>query len=263
MTIVREIWNYRSFIFGSIKREFQLKYQNSMLGIAWNVINPLAMIVVYTVIFQRVMHSRLPGVDNSFAYSIYLCSGILTWGLFLEITARIQNVFIENANLVKKLSFPRIILPVIIVLSAVVNFIISFSLFIGFLLVSNSFPGWPFFSVFPVLLIQVIFSLGLGLSLGVLNVFFRDIGHLFGIVLQFWFWFTPIVYPITILPKELHNLLILNPMATLVQAYQTIFVYGSCPQWQDLVPPSLFAVALSLLGFYLFRKYSGEMVDEL
>src|SRR3954465_3317713 len=99
-------WSYRGFILGSVQREFQSKYRNSMLGAAWTVLNPLAMIVVYTVIFSQVMRARLPGMDSKFAYSIYLCAGVLTWALFAEIVGRAQNVFLENANLIKKISFP-------------------------------------------------------------------------------------------------------------------------------------------------------------
>ena len=82
LTALYSLWAYRGFILGSVKREFQIKYRNSLLGAAWNIINPLAMIVVYTVIFSQVMHSRLSGVENAFGYSVYLCAGILTWGLF-------------------------------------------------------------------------------------------------------------------------------------------------------------------------------------
>src|SRR5690554_2325146 len=107
----KDLWLYRGFIFGTVKREFQAKYLNSLLGVAWTVIQPLAMIIVYTLIFSQIMQAKLPGVDNTFGYSIYLCSGILTWGLFAEISGRGQNLFLENANLLKKLSFPWFCLP--------------------------------------------------------------------------------------------------------------------------------------------------------
>ena len=195
MTIFRALWAYRGFILGSVQREFQSKYRNSLLGAAWTVINPLAMILVYTVIFAQVMRARLPGADSTFAYSIYLCAGVLTWGLFAEITGRAQNVFLENANLLKKLSFPRLCLPVTVVANAALNFGIVFALFTLFLIASGNFPGLPYLALLPVLAVQVLFAIGLGISLGVLNVFFRDVGQFFGIFLQFWFWLTPIVYP--------------------------------------------------------------------
>src|SRR3546814_999156 len=118
---LRALWSYRGFILGSVKREFQSKYRNSLLGAAWTVLNPLAMILVYTVIFSQIMRAKLPGIDSTFAYSIYLCAGLLTWGLFAEIVGRSQNVFLEHANLLKKLSFPRLCLPVTLVLSSLVN----------------------------------------------------------------------------------------------------------------------------------------------
>jgi lipopolysaccharide transport system permease protein len=236
MGMFRGIWAYRGFILGSVKREFQSKYRNSMIGAAWTVLNPLVMIIVYTVIFSQIMRAKLPGIDSTFAYSIYLCAGVLTWGLFAEIIGHGQNVFLEHANLIKKLSFPRICLPVIVVLNAGLNFAISFGLFTGFLILSGNFPGWVFLSLFPVLVLQIIFSIGMGIILGVLNVFFRDVGQFFGIVLQFWFWLTPIVYPITILPEAGRSFMVWNPMASLVAAYQTILVNSQWPHWETLLP---------------------------
>jgi lipopolysaccharide transport system permease protein len=261
--IIRPLWVYRSFILGSVKREFQAKYRNSLLGAAWTVIQPLAMIIVYTVIFSQVMKARLPGVDSTFAYSIYLCGGVLTWGLFAEITGRAQNVFLENANRLKKLSFPRLCLPAVVVLNACLNFAIIFGLFTVFLLVTSNFPGWVYLAVVPLLLVQISFSIGLGISLGVLNVFFRDVGQLFNVILQFWFWLTPIVYPVTILPEFLRAWMELNPMASLMTAYQGVLVAGQWPNWQSLWLIVLLAGLFCILGYHLFRSRAGEMVDEL
>ncbi len=263
LQMLKPLWDYRGFILGSVKREFQSKYRTSMLGSVWTVINPLAMIIVYTVIFSQIMSAKLPGVDSTFAYSIYLCAGLLTWGLFAEIAGRAQNMFLENANLLKKLSFPRLCLPVAVVASAGLNFAIIFSLFTAFLIISGNFPGWAYLALLPVLAIQIVFAIGLGMVLGVLNVFFRDVGQLFGVVLQFWFWLTPIVYPVTILPESVQPLFALNPMTSLMAAYQNILVIGLWPDWVSLWPVTLLAVLLCVWGMRLFRKNAGEMVDEL
>jgi lipopolysaccharide transport system permease protein len=263
MSMLRAIWAYRGFIRGSVQREFQIKYRNSLLGAAWNIINPLAMIVVYTVIFAQVMRAKLPGVDSTFAYSIYLCAGILTWGLFAEMVGRSQNMFLENANLLKKISFPRITLPIIVVANAGLNFAIVFGLFLAFLVVSGNFPGWVVLAVLPVLALQIAFAMGLGMVLGVLNVFFRDVGQVFGIFLQFWFWLTPIVYPASILPEAIKPYLAINPMASVMTAYQGILVNHQWPQWINMWPTALLTIGLCLLGLHLFKKNVGEMVDEL
>ncbi len=263
MNALKSIWAYRGFIVGSVQREFQSKYRNSLLGAAWNIINPLAMIAVYTVIFAQVMRSKLPGVDGTFAYGIYLCAGVLTWGLFAEITGRSQTMFLDNANLLKKLNFPRLCLPITVVLNASLNFSIVFGLFCAFLLVSDNFPGWPMLAILPVLAIHIAFALGLGISLGVLNVFFRDVGQFFGIFLQFWFWLTPIVYPFAILPERIKPLMAMNPMTPVMAAYQGILVSHQWPHWDTLWYTALLATVLCLLGLHLFKKNAGEMVDEL
>jgi lipopolysaccharide transport system permease protein len=263
MYLVKALWVYRTFILGSVKREFQTKYQNSMLGALWNFLNPLAMIVVYTVIFSQVMQAKLPGVDNSFGYSIYLCAGLLTWGLFAEIITRSQTIFLENSNLLKKINFPKVCLPVIVILNALLNFAIVFSLFTLFLILSDSYPGWAFLALLPLLLIVVIFAVGLGIIIGVLNIFFRDVGHFFGIFISFWFWLTPIIYPISILPEFGRELMGYNPMAPLFGAVQTTLVQGLWPNWFDLIYPAILGSIFCLLGWRLFRKRAGEIVDEL
>lgn len=260
---LRSLWNYRGFILGSVKREFQSKYANSMLGIAWTFIQPLAMIIVYTVIFSQIMRSKLPGVESTFGYSVFLCAGIITWGFFAEVVGRAQNVFIDNANLIKKLSFPKLCLPVILILSSALNFSIIFGLFITFTIITGNFPGWNIVTIIPVLAVQITFSIGLGISLGVLNVFFRDIGQLFGVILQFWFWLTPIVYPPNILPPAIQQLTKLNPMSSVIAAYQNIMVHDQAPDWMSLMPTAILGMLLCIWGLRLFQKHSGELVDEL
>ncbi len=261
--MLRGLWAYRGFVLGSVKREFQSKYANAILGAVWSLLSPLAMILVYTVIFAEVMRAKLPGSDSNLAYSVYLCAGILTWGLFAEIVARGQNMFIEQANLLKKISFPRICLPLIVVLSALVNFGIIFGLFTLFLIVSGNFPGLAYFALLPVLVLQVLLALGIGMVTGILNVFFRDVGQFMTIAMQFWFWFTPIVYPASILPDTVRPLLAYNPMAPVIQAYQTVLVKGELPDWGSLLPVLVLALLLCVLGLRMFRKRAGEMVDEL
>lgn len=257
------IYHYRGFIFGAVKRDFQSRYQTSMLGGIWLVIQPLSMIVVYTVIFSAVMKAKLPDVNGTFAYSIYLCTGILLWGLFSEVVSKTMSVLIDNANLLKKLNFPRICLPIITVNIALLNFFIIFCLFVVFLVASGNFPGTVFFSIIPILIIQLIFSIGLGMTLGILNVFFRDIGQLMGVLLQFWFWFTPIVYPISILPGWAKELMSYNPMATIVNAAHSIMVNKSSPEWSTLLPVTVLGIAFVLIGLFLFRKHASDIVDEL
>lgn len=257
------LWTYRGFITSSVRREFQARYRNSLLGALWTVLNPLAMILVYTVVFSQLMHSRLPGVDNHLAYGFYLCAGFLIWGLFGEIAGRGQSMFLDNANLIKKLNFPRICLPAVVIGSALVNFCITFIIFLLLLTLAGAFPGRALLALPVLLAIMLAFAMGLGMLLGVLNVFFRDVGQLFGIAMQFWFWLTPIVYPISILPHFIRPLVEFNPMTPLVGAFQQVLVYQSWPDWPSLLSPLLVAMLLCVMGMHLFRSRAGEMVDEL
>ncbi|MBP2857901.1 ABC transporter permease [Dickeya oryzae] len=263
ITILRNIIAYRGFILSSVKREFQSRYRNSLLGAIWNILNPLAMIIVYTVIFSGVMKARIPGIDNSFGYSIYLCSGLLTWGLFSEIVLRSQNTFIDNANLLKKITFPRLCLPIVAILSALVNFLISFSIFLIFLILSGNMPGIEILSYIPILLVLSLLAIGIGITVGVINVFFRDAGQLFSIVVQFWFWFTPIVYTSDILPEKIKNILSYNPMTGIIEACHTVMVKKVWPDWWGLLPALCVGGVFVWFGLSLFRKHSGEIVDEL
>jgi len=261
--MLKSLWNYRGFIYASIQRDFQSRYQNSLLGILWPILNPLAMILVYTVVFSEVMKAKLPGVEGGFSYSIYLCSGIIVWGLFSEITQRTQNCFVENGNLLKKLVFPRICLPLIVVGNALINFLIILGLFCLFLSFTNNFPGLAFLAIFPLLVILLLAALGLGVILGVLNVFFRDIAQFFGIFLQFLFWLTPIVYSPNILPINIQVVVGLNPLAPLIGGFQAIFVLKDYPDWESIIYPTVVSLVLSGLAIITYKQNVSDMVDEL
>ncbi|WP_457913560.1 ABC transporter permease [Candidatus Gillettellia adelgis] len=257
------IYRYRGLILGSIKREFQLRYNMSMLGATWLILHPLSMILIYTLLFSRVMKTRLPGTSGTYSYSIYLCVGIMTWGLFSEILTRSQNIFIECASLLKKLNFPHICLTVIITLSAIINFTIIFVLFLIFLIITGNFHFISIIRMIPLLIIEVMFALGLGMVLGIMNIFFRDVGQFVTVLLQFWFWFTPIIYVLSTLPELAQTILKYNPMTVLINNYQRIFIYQQPIEWGCLFPVIVVAIVLCILAIDLFRKYADDMVDEL
>ncbi len=260
----RSLWAYRGFILANVRREFQQRYTNSLLGGLWAVLNPLTLIVIYTVIFAGIMHPRLAGQeDQAFAYSVYLCAGLLPWIAFADLVNRMQTVFLQYSNLIKKSSFPRSCLPVIVTLSVLIDFGIVFTLYLVFLLIIGHFPGWTALAFLPVLLIQLILGLGLGLLTATLNVFFRDVGQFVGVILQFGFWLTPIVYSASILPEAVRGWLWLNPLYPLMTAYQGIFLHHTAPDWGGLLGIAALALVLLLWAGRLFLNRVGEIVDEL
>ncbi|WP_225980345.1 ABC transporter permease [Paracidovorax avenae] len=262
--MLRALWVYRGFIWSSVMREFHGKYRESLLGAFWSVANPLTMIVIYTVVFGQLMRSTLPGHEKTpFAFSIYLCAGVITWGLFSEMLVRLNGVFLEHGNLIKKTNFPRICLPAIVTASALINFGIIFALYLLFLAIIGHWPGMALLALVPLLALQILFTLGLGVFLGTLNVFFRDVGQLTGVVLQFWFWLTPIVYTLPSLPGRARDLMELNPMQPLMAAYQQIFLDKTFPAFGPLLPLAILTVIFMLLGTGFFLARVGELVDEL
>ena len=260
---IQIVWRYRDFVKSTVLRDFQARYRNSVLGIAWTILNPMAMILIYTVIFSQVMQARLPNSQSSFAYSIFLMAGIIPWSLFADILARSPTIFIDNAHLIKKVSLPKLCFPLIVMGNSLLSFAIVFSLFLLVLLALGQFPGAVFLAFIPVLLLQLFLAFGIALCLAILNVFFRDIGQFFSIFLQFWFWLTPIVYSLQMIPAHVQWLWQCNPILPLIVAYQGIFLQHQWPDWGSLVPVCIVALVINALAVRLLTMHGSEMVDEL
>lgn len=257
------LWRYRGFVLSMVQRELRQRYAQSFLGSLWNVIHPLTLILVYTLVFSQVMRSRLPGMELRFGYSIYLCAGLLPWTLFSASLDRGVGVFVEQANLIKKVNFPRVTLPLIVQLSALVDFAIIFGIYSAFLLAIGWFPGWPLLAMIPLLLIQQALSAAIGLLLGCLNVYIRDTKQVVGIVLQFWFWFTPVVYASAALPERAARILRWNPVWPLFNAYHELFLHRAFPGFQGIWLPIACALAFGALGAAAYRSLAPGMTDEL
>jgi lipopolysaccharide transport system permease protein len=257
------LWRYRGFVVATVAREFQLRYRGSALGILWNLIQPIGTVFIFTVVFAQVMGARLPGVSDIYGYGVFLCAGMFAWALFAEIVQRGLTMFIDQGNLLKKSNFPKSSLPVIVVFSALLNFALTYGIFLAFLAVIGRFPGLVVFAAVPVLLVLIALGTGLGVLFGTLNVFLRDIQQIVGIGMQFWFWLTPIVYPEAALPGFARDLLAFNPVAPLISAFHAIFVEARMPAWGTLTIPLATAMVALVLGALTFRTYADEIVDEL
>lgn len=256
-------WRYRHFILSSIKNEFLNRFVRSRLGGLWMVIHPLAQVAIFAFILSAVLSAKLPGIDNRYAYALYLMAGMLAWSLFTELVSRSLTVFVDNGNLLKKMMFPRICLPLIVSGSALVNNLLLFVAILAVFALLGHQPGWTVFWLPVLIVLNVTLGTGLGLVLGVFNVFIRDIGQVVPIILQFWFWLTPIVYVPTVIPERYRDWLFLNPMAPLVNAYQNILVFGTEPEWAPLTGVAVMTIASLIFALFIFRKAAPEMADAL
>ncbi len=261
--ILQSVWNYRYFIFSSIQTGFKSRFARSKLGGLWMVLHPLAQVLIYALVLSQIMTAKLPGIASEYAYPIYLMAGMVGWTLFAEIAGASIDVFISNANLLKKMAFPKLTLPLIVIGNGLINFtLLLLTMFIVF-----AFLGHTALQAIIWLPLLVLITLGLaggiGLVLGVLNVFIRDIGQVMIIVLQFWFWLTPVVYTLSIVPEKYHHLLFLNPMSGVIAGYHNILVYDKAPDFELLIYPSIVAVVALVLALYLFKRANEDMTDVL
>ncbi len=264
MGMINDIWRYRQFIASSIQSELAARFINSRLGGLWMIIHPLAQVLMYTLILSAVLSAKLPGMEETrFAYAIYLLAGILGWSMFTEVVERCSRVFIDNAEMMKKMVFPRICLPLIVMGTALLNNLLLLSAGFAVFVVLGHLPGPDLVWLPVVMAINLGLAAGLGLVLGVFNVFMRDVGQVVGLALQYGFWFTPIVYMPQIIPEKLRLLLQFNPLYWVVTGYQNILVFHRGPYWHGLAVVAAFAVLLLLVALFLFRRAAPEMVDVL
>ena len=263
LELFRALWRYRFFIVSSVRNDLRARVARSHFGAAWMVLQPLAQVAIFSLVLSEVLAARLPGMTSKGAYAIYLMAGLLSWSLFVEITSRCLTLFLDNAGLLKKMVFPRICLPIIVVGSALLNNVLLFlAMGLIFALMGHP-PSLELAWLLPLTLLTVGFALGLGLLLGVLNVFLRDVGQVMTIVLQLWFWLTPIVYMANVVPGSFQSWIALNPMTPIVRAYQQVILYGHSPDLAGLAWVVGVAALLLVVALLLFRRASPDMVDVL
>ena len=257
MNVFKEIYNYRELLKTNIKKEIRGKYKGSWLGVLWTFLNPLLMLAVYAFVFPFILRVN---VDN---YTIFMIVALIPWNFFTTAIQSGTGSVVANGNILKKVYFPREIIPISITTSQSVNFLITCIIMAVFII----FSGVGFSAhvlLFPLLvLIQYILILGLTFILSALTVFVRDIDHFVSVILMLGFYATPIVYQGEMLPKKFQIFLKLNPMAQLVEAYRSILYYHRMPDMTMLIIWGLGSVAILVIGYLIFKKLEKSFVEEL
>ena len=261
--MVVNLWKYRKFIFINSVNDLRHRYAGSAMGVFWNVLNPLAQIFVFTLVFSQLMKIRLPDMSSTTGFAIYLCSGMLPWISFSECVSRGTHSFIENANYLKKLPIPEQIFVAQTAMSGTLSILISISLLFFINLIMGVHIGWTWLLVPIILVLFQCFGFGLGLILGSLNVFFRDIGQMVGIILQLWMWLTPIVYTKEIIPERFAYFMNFNPSFPFVDALHMTILYNELPASWEWTAMLLYAMAAPILGYLVLRKLRPEIRDVL
>ncbi len=257
MNIFKKIYNYRELLKTNVKKEIRGRYKNSFLGILWSFLNPLLQLLVYSVIFGAL----LAGGDET--YPIYICVALIPWTYFTTAISQAAFTVIGNSDIIKKVYFPREILPISVVTSGAVNFVISTIIILAFVIFSGVGLSW-YIVLYPfILLIQYILLLGIGFIVSSVTVYFRDLEHIIGVVLMAAFYATPIVYNIQQLPHALQVLVNLNPMTHLINGYRDIFYYHQMPNMKMLLILLGISIVLTIVGYFIFKKLQKGFAEEL
>jgi lipopolysaccharide transport system permease protein len=245
-----------------VRRDFQGRYAGSALGLVWSFVQPLWMLLLFTFVFSTVMKISLAG-SRTGSFAVFLFCGLLPWMALQEGVIRAATSITDNSSLVKKLRFPAEILVLAVVLAALLHEAIAALIFLGVL----AFLGQLTWSGLPLLLLavplQIALTLGLGLLLGSVNVFFRDTAQVLGMVFSGWFYLTPIVYPATLVPERFRGWFELNPLTPLVGLYRQAFLGGRMALVPGTGTLALAAAVLLCAGFLLFGRLKTAFVDEI
>lgn len=254
----RELYEYREMIRSMVRRDLRGRYKSSVLGFLWTFINPLCQITVYTVVFSRIFRME---IDR---YYLFLTVVMVPWVCF---SASIQGsavAVVNQQDLVKKIYFPREVLPVSYVSGCFINMILSFLVVFALIAVTGSGFCLQALAVLPVVvLVQYMLCLGASLLISACTVYLRDLEHIIGVLLMAWIYLTPVMYDISFIPKDLAAIFYLNPMTPIAAAYREILYYKRIPQINGLLVSLGVAFAVLLLGEVVFAGLQKNFVEEL
>jgi len=246
-----------------VRRELTSRYKGSLMGVAWSIITPAVMIVIFTIIFSGIFNARFGNEGGHLSFAVYLFCGLLPWIAFSEGVQRATNSIHENVNLVKRVVFPVEALPVNLVLAALVQQLLgTIVLLIAALIFEHALH--PTALLLPVLLVpQLMATAGLGWLMASLGVFIRDMPQFNQLLLMAWMYLTPIFYPENIIPDQYRWLVNLNPMAPLIRSYRRILLEGRMPDWRGLGYTLAFAIVCFVVGYWWFVRTKKAFADVL
>jgi len=253
----KELWRYRELVYFLTWRDIKVRYKQAVLGVAWAILQPLLTMVIFSVIFGSLLGTPSEGIP----YPLFSLTALLPWQLFASALQRSSISLVGNSNLITKVYFPRLAIPLASVFASLVDFLVSFIVLIGVMIYFGYWPGWNFFLLIPMVLLTILTALSVGLWLSAMNVQYRDIQHMVPFIIQAWMYASPIVYPIETIPEGLWRWLYgLNPMVGVIQGFRWVIVGGNPPDLTMLI--SFGAVILLLVsGLYYFRRMEKTFAD--
>ncbi len=253
----KELWRYRELIYFLTWRDIKVRYKQAVLGIAWAVLQPLMTTLIFTVIFGVLLGTPSQGIP----YPLFSLTALLPWQLFASALQRSSVSLVGNANLITKIYFPRLAIPLSSVFAALVDFLISFAVLIGVMVYYQYWPGWSVLWLPLLVLFALLTALSVGLWLSALNVQYRDIQQIVPFIIQVWMYASPIVYPIETIPAGIwRTLYSLNPMTGVIQGFRWALL-GSTPPDLTMLISGAVVLVLLISGLFYFRRMEKTFAD--
>ena len=257
MKLLKNLYQYRELLKSNVKKEIRGKYKGSFLGVLWSFVNPLLQVLVYAIVFPYIMRVK---TDN---YLVFLIIGIIPWTFFTYVLNQGMITVRMNAGIIKKVYFPREILPISVATSGLVNFLISCVIILMFCIFGGVGITWHLVFLPLIAIFQYVLQLGLTLGLSAINIYIKDTEYIVQFFMNMLFYGTPILYTATLFPERYRWILYLNPMAQIINAYRDIFLYHQIPDLFGLVYMAGVSVILFIIGLAIFRKLEKGFAEEV
>lgn len=255
--MMKELYKYREFIKTSVMKEFRGKYKKSFLGVLWSFINPLLQLLVYSLVFSFIMKVDVPH------FTVFLVVALIPWNFFNTTIVQSTSTVICNGGILKKVYFPREILPISIVTSNMLNFFVSLIIILGALFISGIGININILFIFGIMIIQYMLTLGFAFILSAITVYIRDLEYFISVLMMLWFYLCPIVYGMNMIPDNLLKYFRFNPMLHIINAYRDILYYKTAPQIDTLLILFLICSIFCFAGYKIFKKLEKRFVEEL
>lgn len=257
MSLIKELYNYRELLKSNVKKEIRGKYKGSFLGILWSFINPLLTVLVYAIVFPYIMRVK---TDN---YLIFLIIGVIPWTFFTTVINQGMITVRTNSGIIKKVYFPREILPISVATSGLINFLISCIIIVLFCVFGGVGISWHIILLPLISLIQYFLVLGLTFGLSAINIYIKDMEYIVQFMINMLFYATPILYQATLFPDKIRWILYINPMTHIIDAYRDIFLYHTLPNVYSVIYMIVTSVVILLLGLFIFKKLEKGFAEEV
>lgn len=248
---------HRELVFSLTYRQIYARYRQSVLGLTWAILRPIATVIIFTVVFSYI--AKFPSDD--LPYPLFVFGALLPWTLLSSAIGAGVPSLTNQANLVSKIYFPREILPISTILASAIDFVIAAALFVVLLIFYQVGITWNLLYAIPILFIEILLLLGFVLLLSMINVWFRDVSHAISLLIQFWMYLTPIIYPLSMVPERFRWLYDLNPMVGIVEGFRSVVLKGEPPPLDLLAISLTISVLLFVVGYVLFKQREFEFAD--